>query len=112
MENIVQVDVVLLNFLVGSLIPLVTALLTRFNASSAAKTAVNVTTSLLAGTGGYLLLHDGKASVVALATHAIAAFLASGVTYQNVWKPTMTTQRLGYKTQNFGVGGSPVSNEV
>ena len=108
MENIIQVDVVLLNFLVGSLIPLLTALFTKVNASSGLKSTVNLVLSLVTGTAGYLLLHDGAATVVALATHAITAYLGSGVSYQNLWKPTGVAPAIQASTADVGVGGHRV----
>ena len=104
METFIQVDVLLLNFVLGSLIPLVTAIFTKVNASSRVKSVFNAIVSIATGAGGYLLLNDGRATLVALATYSITAFLASGVAYQNVWKPTGAAPALQAKTPALGVG--------
>lgn len=106
MNRILEVDVALLNFVLGSLVPLVVALVTKANASSGVKAVVNVVLSVVVGTGGYLVAHDGKTSVVALLSSAVTAYLASGVTYQNLWKPTGTAPAIEARTAGVGLGGA------
>lgn len=106
MDTIIQLDVTVVTFVLGSLVPLVVALATKLNASSSLKAAVNVVLSIIVGVGGYLLANDGETTLLALAGAAITAYLASGVTYQNLWKPTGTAPEIQLKTRNVGIGGT------
>lgn len=104
MNRLLEVDVTLLTFVLGSLVPLLTAVLTKVRASSGVKAIVNVLLSVVTGTASYWLLHDGKSTLVGLATAAITAYLASGVTYEHLWKPTNVAPSLHKNTAEFGVG--------
>ncbi len=95
MEQIIEVDVAALAFIAGSLVPLVTALVTRFNSSSRLKSITSLVLSLVSGGVVHLTAHDGRSTWQSLAAALIATYLASGVTYQNLWKPTGLAPTLG-----------------
>jgi len=104
MEQLVQVDVTVLNFVAGSLVPLLVAVLSKINASSSLKAALNLGLSILGGVASSLLLTDGETTFLGIATSAITVYLASGVTYQNLWKPTAVAPAIAEKTSGFGLG--------
>ena len=104
MEQIVQVDVTVLNFVVGSLVPLLVAVFSKIHASSSLKATLNLGLSILAGATSSLLLTDGESTALGIATSAITVYLASGVTYQNLWKPTAVAPALAEHTSGFGFG--------
>lgn len=106
MEDLIQVDVTVLAFLSGSVVPLLTALATKLNASGRLKAIVNLVLSVIAGVVAYLVGVDGETSVVGLLSATISTYLASGVTYQNLWKPTGTAPALQEATANSGLGSS------
>lgn len=101
----ISVDVALLTFVLGSLVPLVVAILTKANASSGIKAVANVVLSIVAAVCTDLIAQGGKASVIQVLTVAIAAYVASGVTYTHFWKPTGIAPALQTSTAEFGVGG-------
>lgn len=106
MEQLVQVDVTVLNFIVGALVPLLVAVLSKVNASSGLKAVLNLGLSILAGVASTLLLTDGETTFLGIATSAITVYLASGVTYQNLWKPTAVAPAVAEKTSGFGLGSN------
>lgn len=104
MEDLIQVDVTLLTFLAGSLIPLLTAVVTKWRASSRLKAIVNLSLSVLAGVVAYLVGVEGETTVLGLLAAATTTYLASGTTYSNLWKPTGATSVLQQVTQDIGIG--------
>lgn len=100
----IAVDIPLLTFIVGSLIPLVVAVLTKANASSSVKATANVVLSVVGGVVAFLLAHDGEATGIELVTAAIAAYLASGVAYTHFHKPTGLAPTVAAKTAGVGIG--------
>lgn len=104
LETVIQVDVTVLAFLAGTVIPLLTALVTKLQASSRVKAIVNLVLSLLAGSVAHLVAHDGQSNWMNLVTAMVAVYLASGVSYQNFWKPTGTSVAVQEKTSSVGLG--------
>ena len=99
-----HLNVALLSFITGSVIPLLVALVTKLNARSHIKAIANVVLSVVAGTVAYLVEHNGAANATQLVGAVIAAYLASGVTYQNFWKPTGVAPKVAAATPNAGLG--------
>lgn len=106
MEDLIQVDVTVLAFVSGSLVPLLTALVTKLNAGSRLKALVNLGLSIVAGVVAYLVTVDGSTTVLGLLTAVISTYLASGVTYSNLWKPTGAAPALQSATADTGIGAS------
>jgi hypothetical protein len=106
-EQLIELDVMLLNFLLGVVMPLVTAALTKITASPGLKSTFNLVASLVAGSLGYLIAHDGRTTWYELLTYAFTTYLASGVSYQNLWRPNGVAPAIQVKTRNVGVGGHP-----
>lgn len=111
-NTVVQVDTTVLAFLAGTVIPLLTALVTKMNSSSGVKAVVNLVLSMAAGGVAYLVAHDGTGSVLDLIAAMVAVYLASGVSYQNLWKPTGVTLATGSATRDFGLGRVPPSGQA
>ena len=104
MHTVLEVDVTLLAFLIGSVMPLLTGMVTKISASSRVKSVTNLVLSVLAGVLAHLMENTGKSTLLDLATAAITAYLAAGVTYQNLWKPAGTTAAVQNKTAGTGIG--------
>lgn len=101
---IVQVNVLILSFVAGSVVPLVVALLTKSAASQGTKAVVNLILSVVGGVVAFLIAHDGTASVLQVATVAVTAYLASGSTYSHLWKPTGAITAVQAVAPNTGLG--------
>ena len=104
MKDLIQVDVTVLAFLSGSVVPLLTALATKLRASSRVKAITNLVLSVVAGTVAYLVGVDGSTDVIGLLSAVISTYLASGVTYSNLWKPTGAAPALQSATADSGIG--------
>lgn len=103
----IHVDAALLVFLAGSLMPLLTALLTKLDASSKVKAILNLVLSIAAGVlAAFIAAGDAGLSVLQMLTAGITAYLSSQVTYSGLWRPTGTTARIGTSTSGFGLGGT------
>ncbi len=75
MEQVLQVDVTVLNFIVGSLVPLLVAVFSKINASSSLKAILNLGLSVLGGVASALLLTDGETTFLGIATSVITVQL-------------------------------------
>jgi len=104
MDQVVQVDVTMLTFLAGSLVPLLTGVLSKIDASSKVKSILNLGLSLVSGLLAYGLAHSGGFDLAGATTAMISTYLASGVSYQNLWKPTGAAPAIQEATANVGVG--------
>ena len=100
----VQADVVMLGVIIGTILPLLTATLTNITASSKTKVIVNTALSIVGGTLAYLVANDGKATWVQLGLAVAAAFAASGVSHNHLWKQLNVTAWIAVATKYFGVG--------
>lgn len=104
MEHALQVDVAVLTFLVGTVVPLVTGLVTKLRSSSRLKAMTNLVLSVLGGVGAWLINAEGKTTVGGLASAIVTTYLASGVSYQNLWKPTGAAQAVQEVAPESGIG--------
>lgn len=104
MNQVIQVDVTAVAFIAGTIIPLLTALLTKARASSRVKSACTLVLSLATGVTAYLTLHDGRTTWQGLVTAAVGVYLAAGTTYQNAWKPLGTAAAVANLAPDAGLG--------
>lgn len=104
-NTVIQVDMAVLAFLAGTVIPLLTAVVTRSQATSGLKAVVNLVLSMAAGGVAFLVANNGQGGVLELIASIVAVYLASGVSYQNLWKPTGVTNATSSATNRFGLGG-------
>lgn len=100
----IEVDVTVLTFVAGSILPLLTGLLTKLKASSKVKSLMNLGLSLVGGAVAYLVAHNGQADFQSLFMAVGTVYLASGTSYNNLWKPTGVAERVQNATANIGVG--------
>ena len=105
-DAIVHVDVAFLALVSGSFIPLFTALATKLDASSKVKATVNLILSITAGVVAAFVAGDGTLSTFGIIQAGISAYLASGVTYSNLWKPSGIAPALQERTASVGLGAT------
>lgn len=103
-STVITLDATVLSFLVGSVLPLLTALATKLNASSAVKGVVNLVLSVAGGVLAAFMANSGSLTLIEIASAAIVVYLGSGATYSHLWKPLGTPQAIASATENKGVG--------
>lgn len=94
--------------LLGLLLPLIVALLTKYNVAPGVRIWINMLLSAAAGVVGTLVASDGGFAWVTFILATISAFLTSALAYVSVYKPTGAAAGLANKTKGFGVG-TPVA---
>lgn len=104
MEKVLEVDVTVITFIMGSIIPLVVGMLTKLKASSAVKAVVNVGLSVVTGVCSVLIAHDGKLTWQTLVSGVFTTLFSSGFTYSHVWKPTGVVEKVQQIAPDSGVG--------
>lgn len=104
MEHVITVDVQVLTLLTGTVIPLLVGFLTKQKASSRFKAVANLVLSVLAGVAGALLEAHGTLNVSQIFTAAMTTWLASGVSYTALLKPTGVASAVQSIAPEFGVG--------
>ena len=107
-NTILEVDLTVLAFGAGTVIPLLTAVVTKMNSSSGVKATANLVLSVIAGGVAHLVTNEGSSTILELITAMAMVYLGSGVSYQNFWKPTGTSLAVQRKTAAIGVGGTHV----
>lgn len=100
----VKLDISWLTFVAGTVIPLLTALVTKARASSRLKSLVTLALSVLGGAVTYLLDNNGTVQAQALISNVVTTYLAAGVTYNNLWKPTGIAPALAATSAESGIG--------
>jgi hypothetical protein len=95
-----------ISFLVGTVIPILTALLTKVHASSGLKGVVN---ALMSAVAGSLITVLGADPVVwQTLIWAIGTTWVSSIgTYYGLLKPNQLTGKVALATPQFGIGGPP-----
>lgn len=92
--------------LLGLLLPLVVALLTKYDVAPGVRIWVNMFLSAAAGAVGTLIASDGGFAWVTFILSSVAAFLTSALAYMGVYKPTGAAAGVASKTASFGFGSS------
>lgn len=100
----IELDVLTLSLLVGTVVPLLVALVTKARASSTVKGVANLVLSFLAGGLAYLAANEGSAPWQEVAGAGLGAWTLSGVAFHNLWKPLGTTEAVADATAGVGVG--------
>lgn len=93
--------------ILGVAIPILTALLTRTQASRALKAVVTLVASVLLGTLGYLVGADGGYDWGGFTNSFLNAFVPAIAAYYGLWKPTGVTASVSAATARFGLGNKP-----
>lgn len=99
----IEVDVVLLSLVIGTILPVITRLVSHSNASSKTLATVNLVLSLAGAGVSYLLVNNGSAPWSEIVAAVGAAYLASGSTYSHFWKPVGITDAIDVKVRG-GIG--------
>lgn len=102
--TIVQIDVVALNFVAGTVVPLLTALVTTRLANPGLKAVVTLLLSALAGGLVVALEANGTVELETWVVSIGTTWLMSIASYYGLWKPTATAPKIQAATPNIGLG--------
>lgn len=103
-DTVLTIDTVTLSFLVGSLMPLLTALATKLNASSGLKGIVNMVLSIAGGVLAAFVTADGSLTLYQVSAAAIATYLSAQTVYTGLLRPLGAPQAIQNATPNAGLG--------
>lgn len=113
MEHVLQIDVTVLAFISGTLIPLAVGLLTKLRASSQVKASLNLVLTVVAGLAAAFTQAHGSLSAGQVVTAVVTTYLASGVTYDHLWEPLGVAQAVQKVAPSLGIGAEvqPITPE-
>lgn len=94
--------------ILGLLIPILTAVVTKRVASQGLKSVVTLVLSAVTAGVAVLVADDGGWAWQAFVNAFINTFLPAIAMYYGFWKPTGVAGSVAAKTEHFGVGPSPV----
>lgn len=94
--------------LIGLLVPLAVALVTKRVASQGLKGVLNALLSAIGGSVAYLVTKDNGYDFEGFVNAVASAFVVSITAYYGVYKPTGLTGSVADATANFGLGPKPV----
>lgn len=106
MEQVLQVNVVAVSFVVAWVIPLLVAALTKSTASSSVKAVLNLGLTVVTGAAACVIEAKGSVTVGQLGTAMMAAFTGSGLSYTHLWKPTGAAASVNAVAPGFGLGSA------
>jgi hypothetical protein len=105
---IFSLDVLNVARLLGVLVPLLVALITKRFASSAVKSIANLVLSAVAGVVAPIIAGDKLPNSIGEVFNAILnAFIVSIVAYYGLFKPTGAADAVASSTAGFGLGSDP-----
>ena len=87
----ISIDTLTVTLIVGSVIPLAVAFLTKAAWSSSVKAILNALLAAVAGSFSALLLEHGHLRWQAFVIAGASTYLVSGSTHSHLWKPTGLT---------------------
>lgn len=90
--------------LIGLVVPLLVALLTRRWASDRLKSVLNVLSSAVLGSAVYLMAADGGYDLEGFFNSFLNTLVVSIVSYYGFYKPTGVAGSVAEKTEGFGLG--------
>lgn len=104
----INLDPVFVSLIGGTLIPILTALLTKLNASKGLKALVALVLACALAGGSMIVQTEGVFTWQTLVLSVAAAFSANVVSYVGAWKPIGDTNEVpgAILTRNIGFGGS------
>lgn len=101
----IQVDLSLLNFVVGFVIPLLVGLITKLRASSGLKASMNLALSVVGGAIVTVIEADGTIEDwKQFLTGIVMTWLISQTSYTGLWKPNGVSAKVQEATANTGLG--------
>lgn len=93
--------------LIGLVVPLLVALLTRSSATQGLKSVLNFLLSAVLGSAAYLVSADGGYDFEGFANASLTTFVVSITSYYGLYKKTGVAGTIADKTSNFGIGSPP-----
>ena len=100
----IELDIATLALLSGAVIPLLVGVVTKMTASSRVKAIANLALSVGGGAVAYLVENSGRGRWQEIVSAALLAYIASGTSYHNLWKPTGVAPVVQEATASLGVG--------
>lgn len=101
---VLQADMATVALLSGTVVPLLTGVVTKQLASARLKAIANLVLAVGAGLLAALTLHNGALTWDQIVAAVGQAYIASGITYNHLWKPTGVAAAVQAKTANLGIG--------
>jgi hypothetical protein len=95
----------------GILVPIIVALVTKKYASSGLKSALNVVSSAVIGSVGYLVAEDGGYNLAGFLNSFFNTFLVSVAAYYGVLKPTGIAGTVTNLKPDVGIGSPELTTE-
>ena len=102
-STVITIDTVTLSFLVGSVMPLLTALATKLTATPTVKGMVNLLLSVAGGVLAAFVTNSGSLTYQEIAAAAIATYLSAQAVYSGVLRPALAP-KVAAIAPNSGVG--------
>lgn len=94
--------------MLGILVPLIVAFISKRYASSGLKSVLNVVTSAVVSSLGYLVVASGDGyDLVGFLEAFVGTLIVSIAAYYGVLKPTNLTEAVSVRTKGFGFGSPP-----
>lgn len=103
-NSVLQVDIAWVSFVAGSILPLVTGLVTKMDSSSKVKAVVNLVLTVIAGVLAAIIQAKGSITVGQILSAIFITFTGSGASYNHFWKPTGVAQKVQAIAPNTGIG--------
>lgn len=101
---VLQADINTVALMSGTILPLLTGVVTKEFASSRLKAVANLVLAIAAGVLSALTLHHGALTWDQIIAAVGQAYIASGITYNHFWKPTGISVAVQGKTATLGIG--------
>lgn len=105
----IHIDTTIVNFVLGTLIPIITALVVKDVASPGIKATVNAVLAAITGALVVALQAGGILNWQSLAVSVAITVGTAVIAYFGLLKPTGVTGAISSSTANFGIG-TPVAN--
>lgn len=109
LESLVGLDAGTTARLLGLLVPLLVALITKKFASPGLKGFLNLVVSAVVGSTVYLVAENGGYNWLGFVNGALDTFIVSVIAYYGVLKPTGIASTVSDATAGFGLGDSTVT---
>lgn len=103
-EEKVHLDIGILTFIVATAIPILTALITKANASSAVKAITTLTLTVIASAVQYAIDVNGVVNLRSFLGNLAVTWIIAIAVYYGLLKPTTTTEKFAAVAPNKGVG--------
>lgn len=103
-EKKAHLDVGILTFIVGTAIPILTALITKARASSAVKAVVTLTLAVIAAAIQLAIEVNGVVNLRSFLANLAVTWIIAIATYYGLLKPTGVTGKVAQVAPDTGIG--------